>query len=135
MKRLRPLSLPSITFEQKTHCGKIYVTITTDPKGLPLEVFVRFGKAGHCGAAIFDGTTRILSYALRSGMEPEEAVKALGGIGCYYGKNTCMNAVSESLREILSVVIPGEKLFDAADRLGFSRLDALTSFFFRGSKR
>jgi len=101
MKSPRPQSLPSVTFEKHTPCGKIYVTITTGPAGLPFETFVRFGKAGHCGAAIFDGMTRILSYALRSGMDPGEAVKALGGIGCSYGKKTCMNAVSEALREVL----------------------------------
>lgn len=100
MKRSRPQSLPSVTFKRQTHCGKIYVTITTDARGLPFEVLVRFGKAGHCGAAVFDGLARILSYALRSGLEPGEAVRALGGIACSKGKLTCMNAVSESLEEM-----------------------------------
>ena len=48
-----------------TNCGKMYVTVASDVAGLPFEIFVRFGKAGNCGAAIFDATTRILSYALR----------------------------------------------------------------------
>ncbi|MBU5635305.1 hypothetical protein KOM00_00995 [Geomonas sp. Red69] len=100
-KKARPGSVPSITFQKETHCGRIYVTVTTDPRGKPFEIFVRFGKAGHCGAAVFDGLTRILSYGLRSGLDPREAVKALGGIGCYYGKDTCMNAVSEALREVV----------------------------------
>ncbi|QXE89798.1 TSCPD domain-containing protein [Geomonas subterranea] len=104
-KKARPGSLPSVTFQKETHCGRIYVTVTMDPKGKPFEIFVRFGKAGHCGAAVFDGLTRILSYALRSGLDAREAVKALGGIGCYYGKDTCMNAVSEALREV--VELPG----------------------------
>ena len=101
MKRSRPQTLPSVTFEIQTNCGKIYVTITSDDAGLPFEIFVRFGKAGHCGAAIFDAMTKILSYALRSGMDPQEAVKALAGIGCSYGKLTCMNAVAEALREVI----------------------------------
>lgn len=114
-KKTRPQSLPSATFERETHCGKIYVTISTDEDGRPFEVFVRFGKAGHCGAAIFDGLTKILSYALRSGMEPEEALKALGGIGCNHGSMTCMNAVSESLREVLGLPeTPQEKFMRAA---------------------
>ena len=45
--------------------------------------------------------TKILSYALRSGMDPQEAVKALAGIGCSYGRRTCMNAVSEALRDVI----------------------------------
>ena len=104
MKRSRPQALPGVTYEMQTNCGKIYVTITTDHAGIPFETFVRFGKAGHCGAAIFDAMTKILSYALRSGMEPEEAVKALAGIGCSYGKKTCMNAVAEALRDVLDQV-------------------------------
>lgn len=103
MKRSRPQSLPSVTFERQTHCGKIYVTITTDADGLPFEVLVRFGKAGHCGAAVFDGLARILSYALRSGLDPEEAVRALGGIACSKGRLTCMNAVSESLEAVAAL--------------------------------
>ena len=101
MKRSRPQALPSVTFEIRTNCGKIYVTVTTDHPGSPFETFVRFGKAGHCGAAIFDAMTKILSYALRSGMDPQEAVKALAGIGCSYGKRTCMNAVAEALIDVM----------------------------------
>jgi len=119
MKRPRPQVLQSITFEKQTHCGKIYVTISTDPAGIPFEIFVRFGKAGHCGAAVFDGMARILSYALRSEMEPEEVVKALGGIRCFSDKSSCMNAVSESLREVLGPKVEGvkEKLLRAAGLL------------------
>uniref|UniRef100_C6DZC9 ribonucleoside-diphosphate reductase n=1 Tax=Geobacter sp. (strain M21) TaxID=443144 RepID=C6DZC9_GEOSM len=95
MKKPRPAALPSVTTQMRTPCGKIYVTVTVDADGLPFETFVRFGKAGHCGAAIFDATTRLISYALRSGMDPIEAVKALGGIGCHCGTDSCMNAVSE----------------------------------------
>uniref|UniRef100_C6DZC7 Uncharacterized protein n=1 Tax=Geobacter sp. (strain M21) TaxID=443144 RepID=C6DZC7_GEOSM len=37
----------------------------------------------------------------RSGMDPHEAVKALGGIGCHCGTDSCINAVSLVLREVL----------------------------------
>ena len=102
MKLPRPQRLPGTTYKMRTHCGKIYVTITTDADGRPLEIFCRFGKAGHCGAAIFDGMTRILSYAFRSGMDPADAVKAFSGIVCHQGRHTCLNAVSEALGEALA---------------------------------
>jgi len=35
---------------------------------------------------------------------PQEAVKALSGIGCSYGRKTCMNAVAEALRDVLDQV-------------------------------
>jgi hypothetical protein len=105
-KRTRPPVLPGITYKMGTsHCGKIYVTITEDETGRPFEIFVRFGKAGHCGAAIFDGMTKLLSYALRSGMDPGDAVKALSGIICSYGRNTCLNAVAEALNEFLAAQV------------------------------
>ena len=106
MKLPRPLALPSITYQMETnpHCGKIYITVTTDPAGHPLEVFVRFGKAGHCGAAIFDGVTKIVSYALRSGMDPQNAVKAFSGIICSYGRQTCLNAVAEALTDVIGPI-------------------------------
>jgi hypothetical protein len=87
--------------ETNPNCGEIFITITTDEAGQPLEVFGRFGKAGHCGAAIFDGVTKIVSYALRSGMDPQEAVKAFSGIICSYGRQTCLNSVAEALSQVI----------------------------------
>jgi hypothetical protein len=101
IKRTRPQALPGTTYKMDTHCGKIYVTITVDEACRPLELFVRFGKAGHCGAAIFDGMTKIVSYALRSGMDPGDAVKAFSGIICTHGRETCLNAVAEAIQEII----------------------------------
>jgi hypothetical protein len=103
-KRLRPQALPSVTYQMPTSCGKIYVTITRDSDGSPFEVFVRFGKAGHCGAAVFDGMTKLISNALRCGMDPAEAVKALSGIVCTNGRQTCLNAVAQALNYVLSPV-------------------------------
>ena len=100
-KRSRPKALPSVTHERFTHCGKIYITVTLDPAGRPFEIFARFGLAGSCGAAVFGGLTKIISYAFRSGMDPRDAIKALSGIGCHHGRHTCLNAVSEVLGEIL----------------------------------
>ncbi len=71
-RQLRPKILPGTTYRMPAHCGKIYITVTTDADGRPFVIFVRFGKAGHCGAAIFDGMTRLVSYALRSGMDPQD---------------------------------------------------------------
>lgn len=103
-KKPRPRALPGITYEMKTHCGKIYVTITSDLSGKMCEVFVRFGRAGGCGAAIFDGLAKLLSYALRSGMEPADAIKSLAGISCQHGQETCLNAVAEAMTDYSSRV-------------------------------
>ena len=99
-KRVSP-ARHSYKMDTNLHCGEIFITVTVDEAGKPLEIFVRFGKAGHCGAAIFDGVAKIVSYALRSGMDPQDAVKAFSGIICSFGKQTCLNALGEALREVI----------------------------------
>ena len=44
-KTPRPAAAPGYTIQRRSHCGKIFVTVTT-MKGKPFEVFIRFGKAG-----------------------------------------------------------------------------------------
>jgi hypothetical protein len=48
--------------------------------------------------------TKLISYALRCGVDPAEAVKALSGIVCTHGRQTCLNAVAQALNEVLSPV-------------------------------
>ena len=101
-KAARPLALPGQTIAMETHCGKIFITINHDPlTGLPVEVFCRFGKAGGCGSAIMDGLTRMISYGLRSGMEPTQIVRGLSGISCHHGAKTCMNALAEAVQQAI----------------------------------
>ncbi len=109
------------TIVRTTHCGKIFVTVNVSD-GKPCEVFIRFGKAGGCGSAMGDGIARLLSYGLRSGLEPADAVKALTGIGCHHGPKTCMHEVSEAMRLVikhmetgcdLNEIIENEELAEA----------------------
>ena len=101
----RPKALPGQTYEMPTACGPIYLTITRESEGGKLqELFLRFGKSGGCASAIADGMARIISYALRSGMEPSLVIKGLGGIGCHQGKNTCMHAIAKAFSEELELV-------------------------------
>jgi len=97
-KVIRPKVVAGFTIERRSACGKIYTTITISPDNSPMEIFIRFGKAGGCGSAVADGLARLASYALRSGLDPADAVKALAGIGCHLGSNTCLNAVAESIQ-------------------------------------
>lgn len=96
---------------QQSHCGKIFVTVTLSPEtNQPMEVFIRFGKAGGCGSAIADGIARLASYGLRSGMAPSDAVKALEGIGCHLGSQTCMQAVSDAIRFVMQHLATGRDI-------------------------
>lgn len=96
----RPIAAPGYTIQRRSHCGKLFVTVTTR-EGKPFEVFIRFGKAGGCCSAMADGIARLVSYGLRSGLDPEDAIKALFGISCHLGPKTCLNEVASAIRLVV----------------------------------
>ena len=108
-KTQRPAVAPGFTIQRRSHCGKIFVTVTT-MEGKPFEVFIRFGKAGGCGSAMADGIARQVSYGLRSGLEAQDAVKALSGISCHYGPKTCLSEVAAAIRLVLKHLETGADL-------------------------
>lgn len=96
----RPIAVPGYTIQRRSHCGKLFVTVTIR-EGKPFEVFIRFGKAGGCSSAMADGIARLVSYGLRSGLDPEDAIKALFGISCHLGPKTCLNEVASAIRLVM----------------------------------
>jgi len=77
--RERPHRTFGVTERVKTGEGYLYVTINEDENGL-CEVFTTIGKAGGNAAAQSEAISRLISLALRSGIEPREIVKQLKGI-------------------------------------------------------
>ena len=77
--RQRPHTTFGVTERIKTGEGYLYVTINEDEDGL-CEVFTTIGKAGGNAAAQSEAISRLISLALRSGIEPREIVKQLKGI-------------------------------------------------------
>lgn len=79
--RKRGRVLPGNTYRVKTGCGNAYVTITHDEYGLA-EVFMALGKSGGCAAAQTEAVCRMVSMALRSGIDYTAIVKHLKDIQC-----------------------------------------------------
>ena len=102
--RPRPDTLLGVTKEMKTSCGKIYVTINRDARGI-FEIFNQMGKAGGCAASQSEAIGRLVSLALRSGVQPDQIIKQLKGISCHlpaWGGNggkilSCADAVSKAI--------------------------------------
>jgi ribonucleoside-diphosphate reductase alpha chain len=79
--RKRPKVTRGVTERVNTGCGYIYVTVNFDNRGIS-EVFTTLGKAGGCAAAQLEGISRLISLALRSGIDVDSIVKHLRGIRC-----------------------------------------------------
>ena len=77
--RQRPQTTMGVTERIKTGEGYLYVTINEDENGL-CEIFTTIGKAGGNAAAQSEAISRLISLALRAGIEPREIVKQLKGI-------------------------------------------------------
>ena len=77
--RIRPTQTAGLTRRIKTGEGTLYITINEDEQGL-CEVFTTIGKAGGNAAAQSEAISRLISLALRSGVNPQSIVRQLKGI-------------------------------------------------------
>src|SRR5881398_275764 len=79
-KRSRPDTLRGITTRIETPLGTMFLNITEDDRGQPLEVFINLGKAGGAAMADAEAMGRLISLALRSGIPIREVHRQLRGI-------------------------------------------------------
>ena len=79
--RKRAKTTSGVTERVTTGCGYIYVTVNSDDEGI-CEVFSTLGKAGGCAQAQLEAICRLISLALRSGVDVASVVRQLRGIRC-----------------------------------------------------
>ena len=102
--RARKNVIHGSTRKVRTGCGNLYVTVNEDEEGNLFEIFNQIGKAGGCAASQSEAIGRLVSLALRTGVEPEDIVRQLKGISCHTpvwyqeGKIlSCADAVAKAL--------------------------------------
>ncbi len=107
MPRPRPYITKGYTRQVNTGCGRLYVTINEDEKGL-CELFAMMGKSGGCATSQTEATGRLVSLALRSGVDPASIIDQLKGIRCpspaWVSGSTiysCADAIATVLEEYL----------------------------------
>jgi len=99
----RPELLQGITSKIKTGFGNLYVTINT-LNGRPFEVFAQIGKSGYDTMADTEAICRLISLALRSGVDVEEITEQLRGIGGdtpVFGSGGLIRSVPDAIAKIL----------------------------------
>ncbi|VAX24455.1 Ribonucleotide reductase of class II (coenzyme B12-dependent) [hydrothermal vent metagenome] len=104
----KPFARPDMVFgstqRTNTGCGHMYITINEDGNGSPLELFSSLGKAGGCAASQTESIGRLVSLALRAGVDADEIRKQLIGISCHQPAwdkgariSSCADAIGKAL--------------------------------------
>lgn len=78
--RPRPDITQGMTEKMSIGCGNLYITVNYDDHGI-CEVFTNTGKAGGCPSQS-EATARLVSIALRSGIDVKTITSQLRGIRC-----------------------------------------------------
>ena len=76
----RPQRLESTTTMLRTEHGELYVTVSTDEDGTPVEVFGAMGKAGSLTSGTTELACRLISLHMRRGTPLQEVIDQCAGI-------------------------------------------------------
>lgn len=114
--RPRPEITTGFTEKVKIGCGNLYVTVNYDEHGI-CEVFTNTGRTGGCPSQS-EATARLVSLALRSGIDAKSIVEQLKGIRCpstirQRGLNvlSCPDAIGRLIEKIAKLQNGGNEEF------------------------
>lgn len=119
VKRPRPKKLRGATYRKETPLGTAYITVNSDERDEPFEVFMNVGKAGTEVTAVSEAMGRLISLVLRmpASLPPTERLRwikdEMAGIGggrpLGFGANrvrSLPDGVAQVLAEHLSEMPP-----------------------------
>lgn len=106
-ERVKPVTRPKVlegfTETIKTGHGNLYVTVNSH-EGRPFEVFVQIGKSGFTTMADAEATGRLISLALRSGVDVGDVVEqleAIGGSSPVFSEGALVMSVPDAIAKVL----------------------------------
>lgn len=112
--RMRPAITKGITEKVRIGCGNLYITVNYDDKGI-CEVFTNLGRAGGCPSQS-EATSRLISIALRSGLDVKSIIEQLKGIRCHSTLRqratnkdikvlSCPDAIGKALERVMNTYV------------------------------
>ncbi|HEY4695883.1 MAG TPA: TSCPD domain-containing protein, partial [Candidatus Hydromicrobium sp.] len=115
--KLKPRSRPEVTHGMTKkykigNCGKLYVTVNSDENGI-CEVFINTGEEG-C-TALTEAVGRLISIAIRSGIDIESVKKQVVGIRCITciaDKETHILSCPDAMGKAIDFYLNGSNKFD-----------------------
>jgi len=108
--RKRSKVTTGVTERVTTGCGYIYITVNSDEHGI-CEVFSTLGKAGGCAQAQLEATCRLISAALRAGVDVASVARQLRGIRCpniAWEEGRAVLSCADAIASVLEKHISGE---------------------------
>ena len=99
----RPETLTGFTTRIKTGMGQLYVTVN-ELNGLPFEVFGTIGRSGKSTTAKTEAIGRLVSLALRSGVDVHsiiEQIKGIGGEHAVFQKGGRVLSIPDAISKVL----------------------------------
>lgn len=122
LPRPRPDVVIGRTMRMETGCGNLYVT-TNETEDGPFELFAQIGKAGGCAASQTEAIGRLVSLALRSGVDAGAIARQLKGVRCPYpswNRGQKVLSCADGIGQALACMVDGcvaEKTLPRADTL------------------
>jgi len=115
--RMRPEITQGMTEKVRIGCGNLYITVNYDENGI-CEVFTNVGRAGGCPSQS-EATSRLISIALRSGIDAKSIIEQLKGIRCHSTLRqratnkdiktlSCPDAIGKALEKVMSTYVEAD---------------------------
>ncbi|MFC5366825.1 adenosylcobalamin-dependent ribonucleoside-diphosphate reductase [Salinirubrum litoreum] len=129
-ERPRPDVLHGVTQRIDTGYGKMYVNINEDDNGDAFELFATIGNSGGFTNSFTEALAKVISYALRSGVDPREIADDLQGIRSpkvAWDKGEQINSIPDAIGTAMRRYLDGEIDTDYPQQKNLTELEDAAS--------